>query len=62
MQWDVDVCKLMKGNEKFTYMYVVEADGPIRKKVEVSEVGRDNNLKGGSAVLRKGGCIDVATD
>ena len=41
----------MKGNEKFAYMYAAEAEGFIRKKVEVSEVVRDGNLEGGSAVL-----------
>jgi len=62
IQQDVDACKLMKANEEFAYMYVIEEEGPIWKKVEVSQVVRDSNLEGGSAVLRKEGCVDVATD
>jgi len=62
MQWDMDVSKLMKDNDEFAYVYVTEAEGPIRKKVEVGEVIRDGNLDEGSVVDQNGGCVDVTTD
>jgi len=44
---DADVWKLIKGNDEFAYMFVTEEDGPISKKVQVSEVVRGRNFFGG---------------
>ena len=51
MQQDVDVGKLIKGNEQFAYIYVAGRKGPIRKKVEVREVVTVGNLDGGAALV-----------
>jgi len=62
MQGNVNVQKLMKGNDEFAYMYVVDADGPIRKKVEDTDLVRGSYLEGGSLGIRKGGCVDVGAN
>jgi len=39
LQRDGDVGKLVKGNEEYGYMYIVERDVPMWKSVHVKEVG-----------------------
>jgi len=41
---------------------VADADGPIWKRVEDSELVRGSNLEGGSSGVRTGGCVDVGTN
>ena len=65
VQGDADVWsvwKLIKGNDEFVYMHVVEKDDTIRKKVQVSEAVHGRNLKGGSCVGGKGVYVGVANN
>ena len=64
---DVDVGKLVKGNDEFGYMYIVDKNVPIWKSKEGSEVGKNvqGSLSGArdqeeaATFVRRGGTHQV---
>ena len=49
-----DMEKLMKGNDEFGYMYIIDKEGPIRQLMQVSRVDGDLEWAGCAGVRVRG--------